>query len=109
MAKKITGPQILTANLLSDGQVVFLGPDGSWRADIETAQLAAGENEASSLEAMGAEAVRENLVVEPYLIEIAETDDGRVPVEFRERRRLAGPSVNLKYNSLRNGEAVLAA
>lgn len=109
MAKKINGPQVMTASLLSDGMVVFLGPDGSWRNGIGTAQLARSENVAATLEAEGSEAVKANLVVEPYLIEVKETPNGLVPVAFRERRRIEGPSVNLEYNTRKNGEAAFAA
>lgn len=109
MAKKITGPQVLTGNLLSDGMVVFLGPDGSWRNGIDTAQLARSEDETATLEAQGNTAVKANLVVEPYLIEVEETANGHVPIKFRERRRIAGPSVNLEFNTRKNGQAAFAA
>lgn len=108
MAKKVTGPQVLTGNLLSDGMVVFLGADGSWRNDIKTAQLAKSPEDAATLEAEGTEASSANLIVDPYLVEIEETDDGPLPVEFRERRRIAGPSVNLEFNSRPNGQAAFA-
>ena len=109
MAKKAKGPQVLTGNLLGDGMVVFLGPDGSWRNGIDSARLARSEEEAATLEAEGVEAVKASLLVDPYLVEVEETQDGLVPTEFRERRRIAGPSVNLEFNTRANGQAALAA
>lgn len=109
MAKKVTGPQVLTGNLLSDGMVVFLGADGSWRNDIKTAQLAQSPEDAATLEAEGAQAAKANLIVDPYLVEVEVTDNGPVPVEFRERRRITGPSVNLEFNSRSNGQTAFAA
>lgn len=109
MAKKPKGPQVLTGNLLSDGMVVFLGPDGSWRNDIDTARLARSQEDAAALEAEGAAAVKASLLVDPYLVEVEETEDGFVPVKFRERRRIAGPSVNLEFNTRTNGQTALAA
>jgi len=109
MAKKTKGPQVLTGNLLGDGMVVFLGPDGSWRNDIDTAQIARSQEDAATLETEGADAVRASLLVDPYLVEVEETENGLVPVEFRERRRISGPSVNLEFNSRANGQPAFAA
>ncbi len=109
MAKKITGPQVLTGNLLSDGKVVFLAANGVWGASLESARLARGDDDVAKLEADGADAVRTNLVVDPYLVEVEERQGLLVPVEFRERMRTRGPSVNLDFNSRANGQAAVAA
>lgn len=108
MAKKVTGPQVLTGNQLSDGMVVFLGADGSWRNDINTAQKAQSPEGVATLEAEGAQAAKDNLIVDPYLVEVESADNRLVPVEFRERRRIAGPSVNLEFNARSNGQAAFA-
>ncbi|MEC9369498.1 MAG: DUF2849 domain-containing protein [Pseudomonadota bacterium] len=94
LARKATGPRLLTANRLDDGLVVFLAPDGQWHPDAARAAIARNDAQAAALEADGADAVRANLVVGPYLVEITEDDGSIVPVEHRERRRLAGPSVS---------------
>ncbi|MDA7947496.1 MAG: DUF2849 domain-containing protein [Hyphomicrobiaceae bacterium] len=108
MAKKITGPQILTANRLSDGMVVFLSADGTWRASIDAADVARTEDSASALEARAATFVQTNEIVDPYLIAVEETDTGAVPVAFRERRRIAGPSVQAAFNGQSNGSLAFA-
>jgi hypothetical protein len=109
MKKKISGPQVLTANLLSNGLVVFLGRDGAWRKSIDTAALARSTYEVASLTDRGAEFVSSNLVVDPYLVEVEESASGLVPVELRERRRLAGPSVPLGYYSRTSHKPAFAA
>jgi sulfite reductase (NADPH) hemoprotein beta-component len=108
MAKKISGPQILTANLLSDGLVVFLGKGGSWSASLEGAQLAHSDTDVARLEAMGGDAARANHIVDPYLVEVEETGPTLSPIEMRERMRARGPSVNLEFNSKINGHALVA-
>lgn len=109
MAKKITGPQVLTANQLSDGMAVFLSKDNVWLTSIENAQFARSEEEATDLEARALPAIRSNDIVDPYLIEIEETEAGPVPVQFRERRRIAGPSVQVTFNTRPNGQLALAS
>ena len=109
MAKKITGLQALTGNLLADGRVVFLAINGGWSDSLEIARLARGGNDGTDLEAEGAEAVRANVIVDPYLVEVEVQQGQLVPVELRERRRIAGPSVNLEFNSRPNGQTAIAA
>lgn len=93
MAKKAQGPRLLTANRLGDGLVVFYTADGEWREDVRQAVIARTDEEAALLDAFGAAAVKANLVVGPYLVELAQANPP-VPVEHREKRRLAGPSVS---------------
>ncbi|MEM8743118.1 MAG: DUF2849 domain-containing protein [Pseudomonadota bacterium] len=109
MAKKITGPQVLTANRLSDGMVVFLSGDGTWQPSIDAADVAQTDDGAGALEARAAVFVRTNDIVDPYLIAVEETDTGLVPVAFRERRRIAGPSVQAAFNTQPHGSLAFAS
>ena len=73
--------QVVTANRLADGVVVFLGLRG-WVEELDKASVAST-----------AEAVNE--VVDAYLIEVA-AEHGRLqPTALRERLRARGPSVRL--------------
>ena len=108
MAKKITGPRILTANLLQDGIVVFLGTGGAWAPSLERALLAHSDEDAEQLEAQGGHAAAANLIIDPYLIEVEDAGSEPSPVAFRERMRARGPSVNLEFNSKTNGHAANA-
>ena len=108
MAKKLTGPSILTANLLGDGMVVFLTLGGTWRGSAGRALIARSADDIAGLEARGARAVQANLVINPYLIAVEETDGRPVPVAFRERMRTSGPSIDLAFKARAEGLAARA-
>jgi hypothetical protein len=86
--------QMVTANRLTDGAVVFLGEGGRWVESVEHGRLADDETAAAALLQAGEAAVGRAEVIGPYLIEIAIQDDGRpLPTRYRERIRAHGPSV----------------
>jgi Protein of unknown function (DUF2849) len=85
--------QVLTANRLTDGDVVFLNRAGDWSLSIDEAALAQEPDAIKALEARGREAEAANLVTGSYLFE-AERREGRVlAVHIRERIRTLGPTV----------------
>jgi hypothetical protein len=85
--------KILTGNDLRQGDIVFLAPEG-WVRDHRRARVAASPDEADSLLAIGREALAQNLIVEPYLIEVVHGGaSDPEPVYFRERFRLRGSDV----------------
>ena len=89
--------QIVTANRLGDGRVVYLAGDGAWREFIDTSRVARSDSEAALLVAEAARAVDDRQVVAPYLIEV-ETDNASVtPVRYRERLRALGPSIHPEF------------
>ena len=91
MAKNLTGTlQIVTANRLRDGAVVFLTASGEWISDIARAAVASDEATAQRLLAIGTVAAAESRVVDPYLTAVAEDGDSVVPVSLRERIRAQG-------------------
>ena len=83
-------PQVLTANRLSDGEVVYLAADGAWVGDIAGAQVLGNIPEGEAALAKGAEAERERQIVHAYLFDITPE---RRPVKMREVIRAAGPTV----------------
>lgn len=84
--------QVMTANRLLDGEVVFLGTRG-WVEDIAAANIAVSTEEAKALDALGSQAMAVNEVVDAYLIGVA-VEEGRVrPLKLREYLRTVGPSV----------------
>ncbi len=85
--------QMVLANRLADGQVVFLAADGSWVEDIEGGNLVSDPVAAQRLLAEAQLAESRNVVVEPYLIDIRDAAGRRQPVSFREAIRAAGPTV----------------
>ena len=82
-------PNVVTANRLTDGIVVYLAPDGSWTEEIERARLAMTEEETSALEAQADKAVKARIVVAVYAMPV-EIKEGAVdPLSVRERIRAA--------------------
>ena len=87
-------PQTLTANRLRDGDVAYWG-GGGWVADLADADVFLTPGEADSALAAAADAVRERLVVNPYLFAVRVDGGTPRPVEEREVIRAAGPTVRL--------------
>jgi hypothetical protein len=80
-------PNVITANRLIDGIVVYLAPDGGWVEELGRAGLAVTEEETKALEAEAAKAVAERRVVAVYPMEVAVHDGVPVATSVRERIR----------------------
>jgi sulfite reductase (NADPH) hemoprotein beta-component len=79
--------QIVTANRLRDGAVVYLTAGKSWSEDFAESLALRDEAAAqAALEAAGAD-VKARLIVGPYLAEAEETPEGLKPNSARERIR----------------------
>lgn len=85
--------QVMTANRLRDGEVVFLTRSGVWSEKIDDAVLALEPQAKAALEARAADDVRKTLVTGHYLFD-AERVNGHIRANhFRERVRALGPTV----------------
>jgi hypothetical protein len=84
--------QVMTANRLLDGEVVFLGTRG-WVETIDGATVAETPEQANALDALGRQAMAVNEVVDAYLIEVAREEGQVRPLKLREYLRTVGPSV----------------
>jgi hypothetical protein len=93
VSKRAPGVAVLTANRLHDGIVVYLAGDGRWVESIAAATVARSLDEARALQEQGARDAARNLVVEPYLAEVAEAGGRPLPARVRERLRVDGPSI----------------
>lgn len=82
-------PKVVTANDLVEGDSVFLGPEG-WMRDIAAARVARTPEAAAALEAEAAAAEGANLVVGPYLVDVALDTGSPVPLLRREQIRASG-------------------
>lgn len=87
--------QAVTANRLSDGEVVYLAADNRWVDSFAAAEIADGAEAADDLLARAMPADFELHVLEPYLFEVAEDAGAFKPVSVRETIRAAGPTVRL--------------
>jgi hypothetical protein len=82
-------PEVITANRLTDGIVVYLASDGSWVEDLARARVAVTEDEVKALESEAAKAVAERRVVGTYPMAVAVEDGVPVALSVRERIRAA--------------------
>jgi hypothetical protein len=92
MSKTAPTLQILTANRLTDGAVVYLTAAGTWTAEIARSVVAREERAAAALLARGQRDADSAVVVGPYLIAAVEGEEGPRAVSLREQIRAAGPS-----------------
>ena len=91
----LKNPIAFTANNLLDGEVVWLGRDGGWVKSIDEARVFTSEDDRQLGAADAAQADADNLVVEPYEIDLTLADGRITPSKFRERIRAAGPTMRL--------------
>jgi hypothetical protein len=93
MATHLSGLQMLTANRLKSGDVLYR-KGGDWVLTLAAGEVYRTQEQAdAALAAATAELVR-NEFVAPYLFEVREKDGGIVPVKEREIIRAAGPTVH---------------
>lgn len=85
-------PQVLTANRLILGEVVYWNEDRGWVAQLDQAQVLA-DSEAAAALGRAAEWVQKREVVGPYLFDVRLENGVTVPVKVREIIRAAGPTV----------------
>jgi len=95
--------QLVTANRLRDGTVVFLTRSGAWSESIDDAALALEPQAAAALEARALSDEKATVVTGPYLVD-AERRAGRVrAAHIRERMRALGPTVRLDLGKQAEG------
>ena len=90
MAAKFS-PQIVTANDLMLGDVVYWTKASNWSREHSEAWVSSSNEEAEQMLARAAE--QQDKVVGPYLVNVNLDDDGNpLPSHFREVFRTKGPS-----------------
>ena len=96
---KDPSPQIVIANELGSGRVVFLAKGASstgvaWAALIDDAEVAEDQARADEILALAeAEIAAKNEVMDAYLIDVAVESGGLRPTKYREEIRALGPTV----------------
>ena len=85
--------QVISANRLGDGIVVYLAADSSWSERISGSVIALDETAADAMLAEAKQAEQDRVIIDPYLIEVAEVDGEVRPIKYREFIRATGPSV----------------
>lgn len=96
----------LTGNRLTDGEVVF------WKAGAWVERFADAErfDDAAAGEAAEAHAKsQQTVVVDPYLIDLVESEGLWAPLSYRERLRALGPTNHLHHGKQSEGGAAIEA
>jgi hypothetical protein len=97
--------KVLTANRLIDGEVVFWQA-GHWVERFADADLFEDDGgEAAVATAKG----QPTVIVEPYLIDVAQGPAGLAPVSYRERIRALGPTNEPTHGKQAEGGAAIEA
>lgn len=87
-------PQVMTANLLRTGDVVYLAGDGRWVTSLGEAETVADASSRAALAQRADESLAANEVVAAYFIDVLVADGIARPVSVREAiRAQRGPSV----------------
>jgi len=86
--------QVVTANALRSGSVVFRTIRGDWSLDIADAAVAETAEAGETLLAAATQDVAADVVVETYLVDVERLEEGPRPLLLRERiRALRGPTI----------------
>jgi hypothetical protein len=96
----------LTANRLSDGEVVFWR-SGAWVERLSDAQIFAEDDPAAKAE--GAARSQPTIVIDPYLIDLVDSGGFWAPVSYRERIRALGPTNHESHGKQAEGGGAVEA
>jgi len=86
-------PQMIIANRLRDGAIVFLAPGEAWDLAIAAGAVIDDDAEAARLLAVAKRHESECQVIDPTLIEVEIKDGKPRPTAIREAVRAFGPTV----------------
>jgi len=86
-------PQMIIANRLIDGAVVFLGPGDAWTTAIAAGVVIEDDGEAQRLLGVAKQLEARCQVIDPLLIQVKVEDGKAWPTEIREVIRAFGPTV----------------
>jgi hypothetical protein len=90
---RVVGPTVVTANRLSDGEVIYRADKQGWTTRLDAAAVVTTTEAAREL--LAAAALEDIVAVGPYAAPV-KIRDGRIePGNLRERIRAAGPTFAL--------------
>jgi hypothetical protein len=96
----------LTGNRLADGEAVFWRK-GQWVDRFAEAELF--EDDDQAMAAVGKAKAEITIVVDPYLIDVIESEGLWAPLSYRERIRALGPSNHPQHGKQAAGGEDIAA
>ncbi|HEY9548852.1 MAG TPA: DUF2849 domain-containing protein [Kiloniellaceae bacterium] len=89
--------QVVTANRLRQGDVVYLTASATWSHHLNDGRATGDKTVLEAMLAKAAEDVAARLVVAPYAFEVVEIDGVLQPLSTRETIRAAGPTVRADH------------
>ena len=89
--------KVLTANMLTDGIVVYLATGGAWTEQLPEARFLTAESEQTRLLHIAEQDVKRRIIVDPYLMDASNGANGPEPVSQRERIRATGPTIPTNF------------
>jgi sulfite reductase (NADPH) hemoprotein beta-component len=92
--EKTVALQVVTANKIGDGTVVYLTRDGGWSEWITDGRVSRSDEERDELMAVARASAEKPDVVEPYVIDVVEDAGVIRPVRYREEIRAQGPTIH---------------
>ncbi len=93
MVKKIKGPQMIIANRLDTGRVVFLGADNQWHTQADKAITATDETVLEDLWAKAQADLDANIIIDAQLIAAEKNDHVAMPSHIKHIIQAQGPTV----------------
>jgi hypothetical protein len=97
--------EVITANRLTDGVVVFQTADGGWTEDFNRAVALADPQLTAGALKRAKQDEASNVVVDPYAIEVEERNGHLAPKALREAIRAAGPTIRRDLGKQALGQA----
>jgi hypothetical protein len=91
--------KVITANILTDGIVVYLAAGGAWTEQLPEARFLTDESEQTRLLHIAEQDVERLIIVEPYLMDASDGANGPEPQSQRERIRATGPTIPTNFNT----------
>jgi hypothetical protein len=89
--------QVITANRLSDGVVVYFVQNGAWTAELDQANCFASTSELEAGLSLAKADEKRNLIVDPFAVDLKATNEKTLePVSLRNAIRAKGPTIDYR-------------
>jgi len=92
--KKVMAPQIITANRVDNGRVVYLSGSGEWSESVNDSHLIDTDDDLEHLTEEADRSVKAQEVMDAYAIDAIQQEGRIEPTRYRERIRAFGPSIH---------------
>ena len=86
-------PQVITANRLKDGDVVYLTPENKWSEKIDDAIVARSDEDIAAFMTIAKQAIKDLEIIDPYEFDVEHSGKELKPISMREIIRAAGPTI----------------